>query len=82
MSKRQGHRCIMTGIAFEPKATKPRNPYAMSVDRIDSSRGYTMDNIRLVCACVNFALHSYGDEVFYRMCEAALVHRNRNLKER
>jgi hypothetical protein len=40
------------------------SPYAPSLDRIDSARGYEIDNIRWVCVAVNFMMNQWGDEVF------------------
>lgn len=38
------------------------NPRAPSIDRITPAKGYTKDNVRLVCYHVNVALSEYGDE--------------------
>lgn len=66
---RAGGRCELTGIPFS--ASKPlgcqRAPFAPSVDRIDSKRGYSADNCRLVCFAVNVALNQWGDAVTRRI---------------
>jgi hypothetical protein len=66
--------CCITGIPFEldhPVRTdsKDLNPYSPSLDRIDSQGGYTKDNTRLVCTCVNLALNRFGEDVFKRMLD-------------
>lgn len=43
-----------------------KNPFHPSLDRIDSSKGYEKDNLRLVCVWVNNALSIWGDEIFDR----------------
>jgi hypothetical protein len=48
------------------------NPFAPSIDRINPSIGYTKDNIRLVCASVNFALNEFGEDIFRKICKAYL----------
>lgn len=40
-----------------------RNPYAPSIDRIDSTKGYFLENCRLVSIAVNYALGTWGDSV-------------------
>lgn len=47
-----GNRCEITGIEFE-KYDGAYTPYVMSVDRIDNNKGYTTDNIQLVCLFFN-----------------------------
>lgn len=37
---------------------------------IDSTLGYTKDNVRLVCTIVNMALNEFGDIIFDKMCRA------------
>lgn len=64
--KRQDHRCAVSGIEFtdDKPAGSTRRPYAPSIDRIDSSIGYTEQNTRVVCTAVNYAMNEWGDGVF------------------
>jgi hypothetical protein len=48
--KRQDGKCAITGLEMKHQWN---SLYSISVDRIDSSRGYTRDNIQLVCKGVN-----------------------------
>ena len=61
----QGHRCLLSGVPFSLEAlghgAAPR-PYAPSIDRIDARRGYTADNIRIICWAANLLLGTWGDE--------------------
>lgn len=68
----QGAKCILTGIPFDwGFGGKFRaNPFAPSIDRRDSSKGYTYDNIQIVCYIVNLAKNQYPIEMFDRMCIA------------
>ena len=36
--------------------------YAPSIDRCDATRGYTKDNIRIICWAANCLLGTWGDE--------------------
>jgi hypothetical protein len=62
--------CSVTGIAFEygerlrGTSVDPRTP---SLDRIDPKKGYTPDNVRLVCHWVNVARGELTDAQFKRM---------------
>lgn len=68
----QGEKCIVTGIPFDyshdPRYL--RSSFGPSVDRIDSTKGYTLDNIRLVCFIVNMGKADYPQETFDEMCIA------------
>ena len=68
--KQQG-RCKLSNIEFSFENVTPFSP---SIDRISSDKGYTRDNIRLVCLIVNLALNNFGDEAFFTMCEATIKH--------
>jgi hypothetical protein len=59
-------RCEATGIRFSfTKVDGCRaRPWAPSVDRIDNTKGYVIDNIRLVCAAFNIARSDWPDSVF------------------
>src|SRR3989304_2436451 len=64
--------CALTNIEFSLNrlGRKSKNPFAPSLDRIDSDKGYTKENIRLVCVIVNLALNNFGDNAFDKMCRA------------
>ncbi len=40
----------------------------VSVDRIDSLKGYTSDNVQLVTAEVNIAKNAMSDDAFFKLC--------------
>lgn len=67
-------RCAFSGLEFnwhrEPGWTSA--PFAPSVDRIECARGYTKDNVRVVCTCVNAGLGQWGDFVLMKMCQAVV----------
>lgn len=60
-------RCCVTGVVLEfDRATTTRAltcPWAPSIDRIDSSIGYTRENSRLVCWAYNLAKGAWTDEI-------------------
>jgi len=69
----QGGLCAVTGLPMQFSALESgKNSYAVSVDRIDSSRGYYQDNIRLVCARVNLMKMELSDEQMQFWCRAIL----------
>jgi hypothetical protein len=79
----QKGKCALTGIDFTLSLNEDKSkkyiPFNPSIDRIDSSKGYTKDNVRLVCTIVNLALNSFGDETFKKMCTAYIKHNQINL---
>jgi hypothetical protein len=65
--------CEATGT--EMFLTKPRyrgfaHPSAPSLDRIDPRKGYTVDNVRVVCAWVNISKGTLMTEVHVDWCRA------------
>lgn len=62
--ERSQGRCMMTGIEFEFERHEGscRRPFAPSLDRVDSSKGYAADNCRLVCVLINLAMNQWGLE--------------------
>ena len=64
--------CEVTGIALSfdrPDPSKRAAPFQPSIDRIDSSKGYTFDNIRIIAFCLNAAFGAWGE------CEAIKIMR-------
>lgn len=74
--KKQKGLCAISGIKMTHMAytrTKETrhimNDHNISVDRIDSNKGYTIDNIQLLCACVNRMKSDMTDYHFKTMCQ-------------
>lgn len=64
--------CSVTGLEllYDWEGPGHTNPLGPSVARVDSSGGYTMDNVRLVCRAYNLAKSDRADEVVLRMALA------------
>ncbi len=77
----QEQKCSLTDIPFVLERNSPGKrgfkPFGPSIDRIDCSKGYTKDNVRLVCVIVNLSLNNFGDECFDKMCEAYIAKKKR-----
>lgn len=69
----QNHLCALTQLPFLFEETENQlNPYAPSLDRIDPNKGYTQDNVRIVCSIINLSLNEFGEETFKKICESYL----------
>lgn len=64
--------CSVSGIQLEYEWTGEgrTNPWAPSVDRIESPGGYTMDNVRLTCWAYNQAKSDWADDTVLRLALA------------
>jgi uncharacterized protein YlaI len=71
LKEQQNNRCTVSGVELE---WKHRCQNKVSVDRIDCTRGYTEDNIRLVTQQVNYALSNFDHEWFFDMCKNVVIH--------
>lgn len=71
--EQQDFKCYYTGLDFsaEDQGMLP------SIDRIDSSRGYTKDNIVVCLGCVNIMKNILPIEKFLKMCR--LIAQNHNI---
>jgi hypothetical protein len=69
----QNFRCALSGIPLTTSVEKrgPANPFAASIDRLDNTKGYTTENVRIVCVIANMARNVFSDEDFYKMCDSA-----------
>lgn len=74
--------CAITAIKFtiDRHETARIRPFYPSIDRIDSTKGYTADNCRLVCAAMNAALGEWGEKVFTKLA-VGYITQNRRLLE-
>lgn len=66
---KQNRKCALSGLEIRfGENTLDRNKTA-SLDRIDSSKGYTIDNIQWVHKNVNFMKQDMSDEEFINFCK-------------
>jgi hypothetical protein len=52
------------------------SPDSASVDRIDSSKGYTKDNIQFICLMAQYAKNTFQEADVLKFCEAVVRHRS------
>lgn len=67
--------CEATGLAFANgnyKGAGHSDPFSASLDRRDSTKGYTPENCRLVLWGLNMALSQWGDHVYAEIATAYL----------
>lgn len=64
--------CAATGIRFIWEGPDKHNPWAPSVDRIDSSKGYTLENCQVVCWIYNWAKGNWHPDVVLEMAKALI----------
>lgn len=65
LAKQQG-KCFFSGIELQ---FKPHDIYSMSIDRVDSLKSYTRDNVVLTCWVVNMMKRDLTNEVFIELCK-------------
>ena len=75
--------CQLTRLPFDfyPTKNTSKNPYAPSLDRIDSQKGYTKENCRVILSAVNDALGEYKDEDMLPILKALVKGLKKNAKE-
>jgi hypothetical protein len=77
-------KCQISGIPFDfSKAIEGRRrPFYPSLDRKDSSKGYSFKNCRLVCSIVNIAMNEWGTLPLHHLVVAMAERSSRLLKLR
>jgi hypothetical protein len=73
--------CQMTGLPFvldKPEKGSSTHPYAPSIDRIDSNKDYTKDNIRIVLWAVNAATNQFTDKEMLPILKAMVAAMEQN----
>ena len=62
--------CALTGWRMTTRKNSGRVKTNASIDRIDSSLGYDLDNVQLVCASANRAKLDLSEKDFVELCRA------------
>lgn len=71
--------CALTGWPMTMELANGVVPTNCSLDRINSSEGYVVGNVQLVCRAANIAKHNLSDAEFVNLCRAVLEHANGKL---
>ena len=61
----QDSKCAYSGV---PLTFETNHPHTVSLDRIDSSKGYTEDNVQFVCTIVNYIKQRFSEADFFDYC--------------
>jgi len=73
LAEKQNWKCAKTGVSFELKK-KGKSPYGPSIDQIIPGKGYTKDNIQLVCMIYNYAKHTWEDDIVLEFAKKLVEH--------
>jgi hypothetical protein len=73
----QDGKCALSGEQMTHITGKGRVPTNISIDRIDSSKGYVPGNVQLVCAIINCMKNEHPQEEFIKFCQK-VVDKNQN----
>lgn len=57
---RQEGKCYYSKLAFDPS----KEPLTYSIERVDSNKGYTVENVRLLCSSVNYMKNDLTEQQF------------------
>lgn len=68
MYLKQNNKCALSGMSIG--WSKTGLTATASIDRIDSSEGYLMENVQLVHKDVNFMKQQFDQTYFIEMCKA------------
>lgn len=79
---KQNKCCALTGLVIhvEKDMMNQRIKMTASLDRIDSKKPYTPDNIQWVHKDINRMKNNYSEEYFIKMCKLIIKHNGRKNK--
>lgn len=71
---KQNGKCFFSGMTLFLSTC---SVYSLSIDRLNSKKGYTKDNINLICAVVNFMKTDIDHIEFIDFCKKIAFHNNK-----
>lgn len=74
---KQEGRCALSGIELTHTQNSGKSITNASIDRIDSTKGYELDNIQLVCAIVNVMKNNFNQNEFLNFCRKVVLYNER-----
>ena len=77
---KQNRKCALTGIEIKFSKNWKNKDCTASLDRIDSSKDYTIDNIQWVHKDINRIKSNFPEDVFIRWCNLVSEYKNATKK--
>ena len=74
----QKGRCALTGVKMR-QARGLMDPFCPTIDRIDSTVGYTPENSQIVCLQVNLAKNNLTEADFIKLCRVVTTHSRKRM---
>lgn len=68
----QNKKCALSGVNLVYSTTA--SEITASVDRINSKKGYTKENIQIVHKLINRTKQNLSDEIFFSLCRSVFIH--------
>ena len=75
---RQDRKCKLTGLEIGLRKTAKDYSATASLDRIDSSKGYTLDNIQWIHKKINTMKMDLDEQTFFKYCNLIVEHQRKN----
>lgn len=72
----QNGKCAISGIDMTHIAGQGKVSTNISIDRIDPKKGYTKDNVHLVCLFINIMKYTYDLNYFLQICNLIVNYNN------
>jgi len=73
----QNHKCAISGIDLTTSFGEGWSKTSISIDRIDSSIGYTKDNVHLVCDQVNRMKNTLSTKELIALCKQVIEYQTK-----
>lgn len=70
--KKQNYKCSLSGLPIEfakTESEQKQGKTTASIDRVDSSKPYVIENIQMVHKIINFMKHTLQQDQFITMCK-------------
>nr|DAE03160.1 MAG TPA: restriction endonuclease [Podoviridae sp. ctU7u6] len=72
----QKGKCALTGFDMTYRYVCNKYKYSVSLDRINPEKGYTLNNLQLVCHAANMMKGTFSEDELLKFCNAIIKNKN------
>lgn len=73
---KQNRKCALSGLLLKFKTSNSICDGTASLDRIDSSKTYSIDNVQWIHKDINFMKQEFSQQQFFNYCKEIVAHNN------